>query len=251
METELVDMGHKTILYVEDNLSNVKLMKGILGSFPNVNLITTQTAEKGIELAKFSHPNLIIMDTNLPGMSGNDAVQQLKYFDSTKNIPVIGLSADAMEINKQQALEAGCEIFLSKPVNIVELISHLKKLLNVFLDSEKHFADLSSFKENDIEIDDEFLFHMQILEDQNFIKAYNEENFLGYNVALGGNFEWFSQILRLTASGHEFADALNKKEIFEVLSKEFKNSSVATLVTVSKELMLAFAKEQAKKYFEL
>ena len=65
-------------------------------------------------------------------------------------------------------------------------------------------------------MDDKFLFHMQILEDQKFIAAYNEENFIGYNVTIGGNFQWVDQNLRLTASGHEFADSLNKSEIGSV-----------------------------------
>lgn len=106
---------------------------------------------------------------------------------------------------------------------------YLKNLLNVFLDSDKHFVDISNFHKVNIEINDIFLFHMKILEDQGFLKAYNEENFIGYNVSLGGTFEWVSQNLRLTASGNEFAESLNKKEIYEVLTKEFKNVSVGTL----------------------
>jgi len=127
---------------------------------------------------------------------------------------------------------------------------YLKSLLNVFLESDKHFVDLSNFNKANIEMNDLFLFHIQILEDQKFIEAYNEDNFIGYHIALGGNFEWVSQNLRLTATGHEFAESLNKKEIFEVLSKEFKDVSVGTLSSVAKELMISFAKKQAKKYFE-
>lgn len=127
---------------------------------------------------------------------------------------------------------------------------YLKNLLNVFLDSDEHFVDLSNFKNAKINIDDTFLFHMQILEDQKFINAYNDENFIGYVVALSGKFEWVNQNLRLTSIGNEFAESLNKKEIFEILSKEFKNVSVGTLSSVSKELMISFAKKQARKYFE-
>lgn len=126
---------------------------------------------------------------------------------------------------------------------------YLKKLLNAFLDSENHYAKISNFKNAGLEIDDKFLFHMQILEDQGFVKGYSEENNLGYQVSLAGTFVWIDQNLRLTASGHEFTDALNKKEIFEVIKSEFKDVSVGTLVSVSKELMIAFAKKQASKYF--
>lgn len=127
---------------------------------------------------------------------------------------------------------------------------YLKSFLNVFLNSNRHFVDISNFKSAKIEIDEKFLFHMQILEDQHFVQAYNDENSLGYHVTLGGNFEWVSQNLRLTAAGHEFAESLNKKEIFQVLNEEFKNVSVGTLSSVAKELMIAYAKKQAKKYFE-
>jgi len=127
---------------------------------------------------------------------------------------------------------------------------YLKDFLNVFLDSSNHFVTISNFKNANFDIDAKFLFHMQILEDQKFVQAYNENNDLGYHVSLGGNFEWVSQNMRLTASGHEFADSLNKKEIYEVLKEEFKNASVATLSSVAKELMISFAKKQASKHFE-
>ena len=69
------------------------------------------------------------MDTNLPNMSGHEAVRRLRSSDATKNIPVIALSANAMEKNRQDALAAGCNVFMTKPVDVAELMTQLKGLL--------------------------------------------------------------------------------------------------------------------------
>lgn len=125
---------------------------------------------------------------------------------------------------------------------------YLRKLLTTFLDAPRSFVDLSDFKGNDISVDDTFLFHMQILEDQAMVECLNGEKELGYIIAIGGNFEWISKPLRLTASGHEFAEALARKEIFIVLKSGFKNASISTLREASKELLSAFVKKQTEKY---
>jgi len=129
-DSQLLDMGTQTILYVEDNLSNVELMKSILKFMPNITLITANTAESGLERAASSHPDLVIMDTNLPNMSGHEAVRRLRSSEATKNLPVIGLSANAMEKNRQDALAAGCDVFLTKPLDVAELMAQLKRLLS-------------------------------------------------------------------------------------------------------------------------
>ena len=128
---------------------------------------------------------------------------------------------------------------------------YLKSLLTTFLESADSFSELRHFQKRGIEVDQKFLFHMQLLEDQSFVEPLNKGEGLGYVVALGGNFEWISKPLRLTASGHEFAEALNRKEVWEMLKSGFKDASLSTLATASKELLTAFAKKQAKKYFEL
>ncbi|MDH3392815.1 MAG: ATP-binding protein [Desulfobulbaceae bacterium] len=119
----------KVILYVEDNLSNAELMKSIWEQASNVNLIITHTAESGIELAGSCHPDVIIMDTNLPKMDGHEAVKRLKSSALTKDIPVIALSANATEKNRQKALDAGCQAFLTKPVSVPELRAHVKHFI--------------------------------------------------------------------------------------------------------------------------
>jgi len=78
-------------------------------------------------------------------------------------------------------------------------------------------------------MDDKFLFHIQILEDQKLIECLDKKSELGYEITLGGEYKWNSRPLRLTAAGHEFAEALNKSEIWEILKHEFRDASLTTL----------------------
>ncbi|MES1185280.1 MAG: PAS domain S-box protein [Myxococcales bacterium] len=93
--------GHRLVLYVEDNPANVTLMKDVLGSFDNIELVTAATAELGVVVARARHPEVIIMDINLPGMSGLDALRALRAEPSTQNIPVIALTAAASPHDRQ------------------------------------------------------------------------------------------------------------------------------------------------------
>ena len=102
-----------------------------------------------------------------------------------------------------------------------------------------------------IEIDDKFLFHIQILEDQHFVECLDKKSEIGYEISLGGQFEWKSRPLRLTASGHEFTEAINRPEIWEILKVEFKDASLSTLKSTATSLLVAFAKKQVNKYLEL
>lgn len=127
---------------------------------------------------------------------------------------------------------------------------YLKLILNAFIESPRASAWVGDIVDRGVEIDDKFLFHMQILEDQRFIECLDKRSDLGYEISLGGNFEWKSRPLRLTAAGHEFVDAINRQEIWEVLQTEFKDASLATLKSAATSLLLAFARKQVSKYFE-
>lgn len=128
---------------------------------------------------------------------------------------------------------------------------YLKDLLNVFLESDKFYTDLEEFQLAGFDIlDNDFLFHFKILEDQEFVECPVENRRLGYSVSGDGKACWESNKIRLTASGHDFAESMNKVEIFEILSNEFKNASVSTLSSVAKQLMLGFAQKQLQKYFD-
>ncbi len=127
---------------------------------------------------------------------------------------------------------------------------YLKKILNTFLESSRSFVWVADIMEKGIEIDDKFLFHMQILEDQHFIECLDKQRELGYEVSLGGEFVWKSKPLRLTAVGHEFIEAINRLEVWDIIKKEFEGASLTTLRNAANSLLKAFAKKQINKYFD-
>ena len=114
--------GHHLVLCVEDNPANIVFMRDVMSTIDNVDLVTVPTAELGIELARARRPKLVLMDINLPGMSGLDALRALKSCDETCHIPVIALTAAASERDQKMGLEAGFHRYLSKPINLDELI---------------------------------------------------------------------------------------------------------------------------------
>jgi CheY-like chemotaxis protein len=125
----LAEKGRGLILYVEDNPANVAFMKELVGTFENIDLLTAPTAEMGVELARGRQPQVVIMDINLPGMSGLDALRALKSAPDTKQIPVIALTAAASERDKRRGMEAGFHRYMTKPVKVDEFIAALDELL--------------------------------------------------------------------------------------------------------------------------
>ena len=126
-----VSLGEKRrlILYVEDNPANVTFMKDLISMFDNVDLLTAPTAEMGVEVARSRQPEVIIMDINLPGMSGLDALRALRDAPETKAIPVIALTAAASERDKHRGMQAGFHRYLTKPVKVDEFVAALEALL--------------------------------------------------------------------------------------------------------------------------
>ena len=120
---------HNRLYYVEDNPSNVAFMEALLTSFDAVQLVVAPNAEIGIELVRAHRPDLVIMDINLPGMSGFEALGRLREWPETSSIPVVALSAAAMERDVKRAEEAGFARYLTKPVRVDELIATLEALL--------------------------------------------------------------------------------------------------------------------------
>lgn len=119
----------KVLLYVEDNPANMTLMKHVLTDFPNIKMLSACTAELGIALAVKHHPDLIVMDINLPGLNGIQALQVLKQKQETQAIPVIAVSADAMPQNIDAALQAGFEAYVTKPINVPEIQQAISGIL--------------------------------------------------------------------------------------------------------------------------
>jgi CheY-like chemotaxis protein len=116
-------------VYVEDNPSNLAFMVALLGAFERIELLTAPTAEIGIELVRAHLPAVVIMDINLPGMSGFEALRQLRDWPETRDIPVMALSAAAMSGDKKRGAQGGFVRYLTKPVKVDELTSVLEALL--------------------------------------------------------------------------------------------------------------------------
>jgi PAS domain S-box-containing protein len=118
-----------TIVYVEDNPSNIAFMRDLLDDVPDLELMTAPTAEIGLELVRAHLPAVVIMDINLPGMSGLEAVKRLREWPETREIPIIGLSAAALVKDRTRAKDAGFDRYLTKPVKVAELTTALEELL--------------------------------------------------------------------------------------------------------------------------
>jgi len=109
-------MAGERILVIEDNPLNLELVRALLQKLGYV-VIDSGNAEEGIERAKAEQPHLILMDVNLPGMDGLTATTALKSEASTKHIPVVALTAHAMKGDEQRVYDAGCDGYMSKPID--------------------------------------------------------------------------------------------------------------------------------------
>lgn len=127
------DKLEKVVLYIEDDPDNMELMSHILSRSPelNVRMLKANNAELGIELAKKHQPDLILMDINLPGINGDEAVRKMKHMQETKTIPVIAISANAMSHNIESAIAAGFEAFITKPVNVGLIQKAISEILDI------------------------------------------------------------------------------------------------------------------------
>jgi CheY-like chemotaxis protein len=118
----------RRILYVEDNTANVVFMRDLVDTLEHTELITASTAEEGLELARTREPDVILMDINLPGMNGIEALGALRASAHTEDIPVIALTAAATERDRHRGIELGFYRYLTKPVNVDDLIGALESL---------------------------------------------------------------------------------------------------------------------------
>ena len=124
-----------TILYVEDEPLNQALVRSIIKQIPNTELITAATGEEGIELALTQKPDLILMDLNLPGISGYDALEVIKQEPDFTSTPVFAVSANAMPEEIERGKTAGFLDYLIKPINIENTRNLLSNTLSILEDS--------------------------------------------------------------------------------------------------------------------
>jgi two-component system cell cycle response regulator DivK len=119
------------ILLVEDNEMNRDMLSRRLEK-RGYTLVIAVDGGEGVAKAKSEQPDLILMDMSLPVLDGWDATKQVKADDTTKHIPIIALTAHAMESDRQKALEAGCDDFDTKPVELNRLLAKIEDLLKKF-----------------------------------------------------------------------------------------------------------------------
>jgi CheY-like chemotaxis protein len=120
----------RTLLCVEDNPANLKLIKLFVAGYPDMRLLTAVNGNDGIRIARASRPEVILMDINLPDISGFKALEILRSDPATARTPVIALSANAMPLNIESGLEAGFFRYLTKPLKAGEF----KEALNAALE---------------------------------------------------------------------------------------------------------------------
>jgi len=115
----------RSLLYVEDNPANLKLVEQLIARRPDMRLLSAMNGNLGIELARDNQPEVILMDINLPGISGIEALKILREDPATAHIPVIALSANAMPSDIEKGLKAGFFWYLTKPIKVKEFMDVL------------------------------------------------------------------------------------------------------------------------------
>lgn len=114
------------ILVVEDNTDNMTLITDVLTSL-QYEVLSARDGQEGVDAARSQRPDLILMDMSLPKLDGWEATRRIKADPELKAIPVIALTAHAMLGDRDKALEAGCNDYLAKPINLRELAAKLKQ----------------------------------------------------------------------------------------------------------------------------
>ena len=125
----LAGASQRTLLYVEDNLANMKLVEQLIARRPDITLLTAVNGTLGIEVARTAQPTVILMDIHLPGISGIEALKILREDPATAHIPVVALSANAMPRDIAMGLELGFFRYLTKPIKDKEFMDTLNVAL--------------------------------------------------------------------------------------------------------------------------
>ena len=119
----------RTVLYIEDNPANLRLVTRLLGHQPNIQIWSAHEPLLGLELAAEHKPDLILLDINLPGMDGFQVLEKLRKQESTRHTPIIALSANAMPRDIEKGLNAGFNDYITKPINVKKLLHAVETTL--------------------------------------------------------------------------------------------------------------------------
>jgi CheY-like chemotaxis protein len=121
-------MAGELILVVEDNEKNRKLVRDVL-TFRKYQVIEAERGEEGVALARERLPRLILMDIQLPGIDGIEALRRLRADEATRSIPVVAVTASAMDRDRQKIMAAGFDGYQSKPLNVKEFMAAVEAIL--------------------------------------------------------------------------------------------------------------------------
>ena len=120
----------KKIYVIEDNEKNMKLFRAILKLIPDIEIYEETRGDLGLELLKSGDPDLVILDIQLPEMSGIEICTEIRKIDKFKNVPVIAVTSFAMKGDKERILSAGFSTYVSKPIRVADFRELVKNYLN-------------------------------------------------------------------------------------------------------------------------
>jgi CheY-like chemotaxis protein len=122
--------GHRhTILYIEDNLANIKLIEHVFATRANIDLVPAMQGRLGLDLARRDPPRLVLLDLHLPDIDGHEVLRALRADPRTAELPVVVLSADATERQTERLLADGATAYITKPIDIAQFLRTIDELL--------------------------------------------------------------------------------------------------------------------------
>jgi signal transduction histidine kinase/ActR/RegA family two-component response regulator len=119
----------RTVLYIEDHLSNIALLERLLGRRPGYELLTATTGRAGVQLARTLHPDVVLLDLDLPDMRGEEVLAELRADPETADIPVIVVTADATARRQEELTRAGADAYVVKPIQLASFMATLEAVL--------------------------------------------------------------------------------------------------------------------------
>ena len=129
MKSDDGDSAAKTVLVVEDNELNMKLFHDLLEAH-GYNILQTKDGMEALQIARDHRPDLILMDIQLPEVSGLEVTKWIKEDDNLKSIPVIAVTAFAMKGDEEKIREGGCEAYIAKPISVANFLQTVERFLN-------------------------------------------------------------------------------------------------------------------------
>ena len=122
---------HRSVLYIEDNLSNLTLIEQLLRESAGIHLLTAMQGRIGLDLARQHSPDLILLDLNLPDMPGWEVLAELQGSEATRRIPTVVVSADATEGQFKRLIDAGARNYITKPIDVTQFYQMMEETASI------------------------------------------------------------------------------------------------------------------------